>query len=137
MTTPGAEILPRNPAGATSAGMDTPSHPVPAVTTITPREERAFWRKLARVAARVTFAEDLVAAFYCAIDGRTPGYVRATLLGALAYFVLPADAVPDIVLALGFVDDASVLAAAVAAVGGHLRPEHREAAKERLDRLLG
>ena len=114
--------------------MDTPTHPVPAVWT--PREERRFWKKLARVVARVSFAEDLVAAFYCAVDGRTPTYVRATLLGALAYFVLPTDAVPDVLLALGFVDDASVLAAAIAAVGSHLRPEHREAARERLDRLL-
>ena len=114
--------------------MDEPAHPLPVVWA--PREERRFWKKLARVVARVTFAEDLVAALYCAVDRQTPTYVRATLLGALAYFVLPTDAVPDVLLALGFVDDASVLAAAVAAVGRHLRPEHRVAARERLDRLL-
>jgi uncharacterized membrane protein YkvA (DUF1232 family) len=118
-------------AGADSAG--TANLPVP----FTPKDERRFWRKLARAIGRISFAEDLVAAFYCALDRQTPGYVRATLLGAVAYFVLPADAVPDILAAVGFTDDAAVLAAAVAAVGRHMREEHREAARKRLDQLLG
>jgi uncharacterized membrane protein YkvA (DUF1232 family) len=119
--------------------MDTPESALPVPVDApdwTPRDERAFWKKLARVVARVSFAEDLVAALYCALDRQTPGYVRATLLGALAYFLLPADTIPDFLMVLGFTDDAAVLAAAVAAVGRHLRPEHREAARERLDRLL-
>lgn len=110
---------------------------MPAVpSTWTPSDERRFWKKLVRVVARITFAEDLVAAFYCAVDAATPTYVRATLLGALAYFVLPIDAVPDVIVVLGFTDDAAVLAAAITAVGRHIRPEHREAARKRLDQLL-
>ena len=85
--------------------------------------------------ARIPFAEDLLAAYFCAIDRNTPTYVRAVLLGAVAYFVLPADMIPDLLAPLGFTDDASVIAAALAAVGGHLRPQHRDAARERLDRL--
>lgn len=99
-----------------------------------PKPER-FWRKLARTLARIPFAEDLVAAYVCAMDRQTPTYVRAVLLGAVAYFVLPADAVPDILAGLGFTDDASVIAAAIAAVGRHLTPEHRAEARARLDRL--
>ena len=128
----------RAAAASTFPVMDTPDAalPVPvAAPDWTPRDERTFWRKLARVAARVPFAEDLVAALYCALDRQTPGYVRATLLGALAYFLLPADTIPDFMVVLGFTDDAAVLAAAIAAVGRHLRPKHREAARERLDRL--
>ena len=99
-----------------------------------PRPER-FWRKLARALTRIPFAEDLVAAYVCALDRETPTYVRAVLFGAVAYFVLPADAVPDILAGLGFTDDASVIAAAVAAVGSHLAPRHREQARRRLDQL--
>lgn len=99
-----------------------------------PNEER-FWKKLKRVLARIPFAEDLVAAYYCAADPETPGYVRAVLLGAVAYFVLPIDMVPDILAGLGFTDDASVLAAAVAAVGRHLQPCHRERARKALDHI--
>ncbi len=57
------------------------------------------------------------------------------LLGAIAYFVLPADMIPDILAGLGFTDDASVLAAAIAAVGRHIRPHHRIRARTRLDLL--
>jgi uncharacterized membrane protein YkvA (DUF1232 family) len=102
-----------------------------------PPDEKRFWKKLKRVIARVPFAEDLVAAYYCASDPSTPGYVRAVLLGAVAYFVLPLDMVPDILAGLGFTDDASVLAAAVAAVGRHLQTEHRELARRALERLAG
>lgn len=104
------------------------------VTSEPPDDER-FWKKLKRVLTRIPFAEDLVAAYYCAADPETPGYVRAVLLGAIAYFVLPIDMVPDILAGLGFTDDASVLAAAVAAVGRHLRPCHREQARRALDHI--
>ena len=52
---------------------------------------RSFWKKLRGLAARLPFAEDLIAAHYCAFDRRTPLHVKAALVGALAYFVLPAD----------------------------------------------
>jgi len=41
-------------------------------------------------------------AFYCATDSATPLPIRATLMGALAYFILPFDAIPDILLGLGY-----------------------------------
>lgn len=98
-----------------------------------PPDERRFWQKLRRTVARVPFAEDLLAAYFCAVDRNTPAYVRAILCGAIAYFVLPADMIPDVLAPLGFTDDASVIAAAIAAVGRHLGPEHRDAARARLD----
>ena len=95
-----------------------------------------FWKKLVRVVTRVGFADDLLAAFYCAMDRRTPAYARGVLLGALAYFVLPTDAIPDVIAGLGFTDDASVLMAAITMLGRHITPEHRRAAQDRLDSLL-
>jgi uncharacterized membrane protein YkvA (DUF1232 family) len=100
-----------------------------------PPDEKRLWAKIRRVLARIPFAEDVVAAYYCALDRDTPGYVRAVLFGALAYFLLPTDMVPDVLAGLGFTDDASVIAAAIAAVGRHLEPRHREQARERLERL--
>ena len=98
-------------------------------------DERRFWTKLRRVLARIPFAEDLLAGYYCALDRDTPTRVRAVLLGAIAYFVLPADAVPDLFVGLGFTDDAAVIAAALTAVGRHLQPRHRSRARESLERL--
>ncbi|RMF00338.1 MAG: DUF1232 domain-containing protein, partial [Alphaproteobacteria bacterium] len=88
----------------------------------------AFWKKMARFAGRIPFAEDAVAAYYCALDPHTPARVRATLLAALAYFILPLDGIPDFLLGLGFSDDAAVLAAAVSMVARHITPLHRAAA---------
>jgi len=96
---------------------------------------RNFWRKTRRVAARIPFAGELLAAYYCAFDRTTPLQVKATLVGAIAYFVLPLDALPDVMPALGFTDDAAVLFAAVKLVASHIRPEHRDAARGALDRI--
>jgi uncharacterized membrane protein YkvA (DUF1232 family) len=100
------------------------------------RVRRGFWSKVKRVAARLPFAEDLLAAYYCAFDRATPIQVKAALLGALAYFVLPVDLIPDILPVLGYADDAAVLAAALRLVATHIRPEHREAARQALARDL-
>lgn len=94
-----------------------------------------FMGRLKRVAKRIPFAEDLMAAWFCARDPATPRRVRLTLLAALGYFVLPVDALPDIMPLLGFTDDAAVIAAAIAAVAGSIRPEHRERAKQALAEL--
>ncbi|HEY2756000.1 MAG TPA: YkvA family protein [Pseudolabrys sp.] len=97
---------------------------------------RDFWRKLRGIAARLPFAQDLLAAYYCAFDRETPLAVKASLIGALAYFVLPADAIPDVLPVIGFTDDAAVLATAIKLVSNHIRPEHRAAAKDKLDALV-
>ena len=93
---------------------------------------RNFWPKLKSVARAVPFAEDAVAAYYCAMDRDTPTHVRATLIGALAYFIVPFDMVPDFIPVAGFLDDASILAAALASVRMHMTDRHREAARRAL-----
>ena len=97
---------------------------------------RGFWSKLRRFAATLPFAEDLLAAYYCAFDRDTPRHVQAALIGALAYFVLPFDIIPDMMPVLGFTDDAAVLATAVKLVSSHMRPEHRDAARQAIARGL-
>jgi uncharacterized membrane protein YkvA (DUF1232 family) len=94
-----------------------------------------FWSKLRSSVARVPFAEDAVASYYCATDPSTPTKTKAILLGALAYFVMPVDAVPDFVALLGFTDDAALLMAAIQTVRAHMRPDHYDRARETLARL--
>lgn len=97
--------------------------------------QRRFWRKLRALAARLPFAEDLLAAHYCAFDRQTPLRVKAALVGALAYFVLPSDVIPDVLPLIGYTDDAAVLAAAIKLVASHITPDHHEAARRTLERL--
>ncbi|MCL2714278.1 MAG: YkvA family protein [Alphaproteobacteria bacterium] len=93
-----------------------------------------FWRKLKGVAAKLPFVEDLLAAYYCAFDKTTPRRVQLALLGAIAYFILPFDIIPDMLPVLGYTDDAAVLAAALKLVAGHIKPEHYSAARAALQR---
>ena len=97
------------------------------------RTRRKLLPKLLRVAGRIPFADDLASAYYCALDPETPGKVKLVLFAALGYFVLPVDAIPDVLTGLGFTDDAIVLATALGIVGAHIREPHRQAAR----RLLG
>jgi uncharacterized membrane protein YkvA (DUF1232 family) len=95
---------------------------------------KSFWDKLRKTLGRIPFIEDALAAYYCASDKATPLYVRAVLMGALAYFIIPSDVIPDFIVGLGFTDDASVLAAAMAAVHTALKPDHYDAARRFLDK---
>lgn len=109
------------------------------VSSLERREQKVraeFWDKLKRVAGRLPFVDDLVAAYYCSMDVDTPLKVRATLLGALAYFILPIDIVPDFIAGVGYGDDAAVLAAAISLVSAHIRPTHRLAAAKALGKDL-
>lgn len=99
------------------------------------RVESGFWPKLKASLARLPFAEELVAAYLCAFDRRTPLRVRGILLAALGYFVLPVDTIPDVFLGLGFTDDAAVIAAALAVVRSAVTQEHRAEARAILARL--
>ncbi|WP_237153246.1 YkvA family protein [Oryzibacter oryziterrae] len=99
------------------------------------REERVrkgFWRTVAKAAGRIPFMDEVVAAYFCALDPATPLRVRAILLAALAYFVMPFDVVPDMLLGIGFTDDLTVLAAAIASVRSSMTDSHRAAARTAL-----
>jgi uncharacterized membrane protein YkvA (DUF1232 family) len=99
--------------------------------------ERKFWDKLRKYIRQVPFVDDLIAAYYCAIDPATPLHVKAVLFGALAYFILPIDLVPDFIAWIGFTDDAAVLYAALRTIAPHIKDSHRRQAKAAIDRLAG
>ncbi|RPI11813.1 MAG: DUF1232 domain-containing protein, partial [Acidobacteriales bacterium] len=71
--------------------------------------KRAFWPKLKRIGAKVPFVKEAVAMYFCALDPDTPLKAKGIALAALAYFVLPVDAIPDVIAAVGFTDDAAVI----------------------------
>jgi uncharacterized membrane protein YkvA (DUF1232 family) len=96
------------------------------------RVRRKFWATFRKAVRYIPFAEDLVAAYYCALDPATPHRVRAVLLAALAYFILPFDSIPDLLAGIGFSDDVTVLVATIALVRAHITPAHRKAARDML-----
>ncbi|MEM9734903.1 MAG: YkvA family protein [Pseudomonadota bacterium] len=100
------------------------------------REEevkRKFWSKFRTTAARLPFAEDVAAAYFCATDSNTPIRAKGTLLAALAYFIMPLDMLPDVIAFLGFTDDFAVLTMAFSTLRQHITDEHREMAREAVE----
>ncbi|HEY2033337.1 MAG TPA: YkvA family protein [Rhizomicrobium sp.] len=112
---------------------DPATYQLPAIIARNERiVEKSFWRKLRKLAGHVPFAEDLAAAYYCAVDPATPSRVKGVLFAALAYFVIPFDAIPDFIAGLGFTDDAAVLAMAIGIVSRHITDDHRSRARHAL-----
>lgn len=96
------------------------------------RVRRDFWVTVRKAAGSIPFMDEVVAAYYCALDRETPLRVRASLLGALGYFVLPLDGIPDFILGFGFTDDAAVIMGVLALMRAHITDEHRSAARKAL-----
>ncbi|MBS1181961.1 MAG: hypothetical protein H6Q99_1841 [Proteobacteria bacterium] len=99
------------------------------------RVRSRFWKTVRKAISAIPFIDEVVAAYYCALDPATPTAVRATLFAALTYFVMPLDVLPDFVLGLGFSDDITVLVTAISMVRRHIGDRHRAAARTALGRL--
>lgn len=126
-----------DPADAKKGGPLDPSRAlVPHVMRLNEqRVTRGFWPKMRKVAAHVPFASEALAVWYCARDDETPVAAKGMMFAALAYFVMPFDAIPDVIAGIGYTDDAAVFMAMLALVGKHLKPRHRAAARQAVDRL--
>lgn len=88
-----------------------------------------FTAKAKRYFSRMPLAQETVAMYFCLLDPATPLWVKGTAAAALAYFVMPLDAIPDLLPLVGMSDDAGVLAAALAALASHITAEHRARAR--------
>lgn len=98
-----------------------------------------FWKKIKRVAAKLTRdgLEHALMLYYAAQQPETPKWAKATVYGALAYFVLPIDSIPDITPVVGYSDDLLILTAAVTTIAAHINDEVRRLARTRLVSLIG
>ena len=120
-----------------------PKEPLDPAKALTPiairvneqRVARSFWPKFRKVASKVPFAADALSVYYAARDPLTPIASKGMMLAALAYFILPADAIPDIIPGLGFTDDAAVFGALIGLLGRTLKPHHKAAAQGLLERF--
>ncbi len=75
--------------------------------------------------------------YYAAQREDTPRWAKATIIGALGYFIAPLDAIADITPVVGFADDLGVLALALATVAGQIDEEVRGKAAARLEKWFG
>jgi len=98
--------------------------------------ENSFWDKVTNVAktAGKEVIEKALTLFYYAKDSDTPSKDKVIVFGALGYFILPIDVIPDALLPLGFTDDLGVIVAAYNALAKNITNEHKQKAKEQCDR---
>ena len=109
---------------------------VPSVQRVNEmRVQKGFWPKIRRTASRIPFAANALSVWFAARDPETPTAAKGIMLGALAYFVLPIDAIPDIFAGIGFTDDAAVITALIATLGANIKRRHKDQADAALERL--
>lgn len=101
--------------------------------------EENFWSKLFRYAkaAGRQLVESALCLYYAAQHPEMPAWARSTAFGALAYFIMPVDAVPDFVPTAGFADDLTVLLAALALVAAYITDDVVRRAKQKAAHIFG
>ncbi len=90
--------------------------------------DESFLNYAKRFVGKVPFMKDVLALYFCMVDMQTPIYAKGMVAAALTYFLSPADAIPDIVAAIGFTDDATVIAVTLRTLSAHVTREHRQQA---------
>ena len=101
--------------------------------------DKGFWKKLqryARLAGREVVEKALLL-YYAMQEEKAPAWAKATIAGALGYFIVPTDAIIDLTPAVGYADDLGVLALAVAAVATYINDDVRRKAADKMRDWFG
>ena len=100
-------------------------------------DEKTFWRKMKGSVKKA--GEEIavmgIKSWLAMADSNTSVRHKAILGGALAYFVLPTDMVPDLLAGVGFTDDMAALTLAANSVGNAITKEHEAQAREKLNSM--
>lgn len=101
--------------------------------------DNKLWKKLRKVAQKVgrKAVYYVLVLYYLARDPKVPSGMKLKILGALGYFILPLDFIPDVLLGLGFTDDLAALAWALFKIRKYITPEIKQKARERLREWFG
>lgn len=92
------------------------------INEATEEVESKLWVKLEKVGKKISFAKDLMALFRYLVDNHVSWHRKAIVAGALIYFIVPLDAIPDLAPLFGYMDDLGVIAATLKFLGSELIP---------------
>jgi uncharacterized membrane protein YkvA (DUF1232 family) len=88
--------------------------------------EENFWAKVEKVGKKLSFAKDIKALFNYFSDKSIPWYRKSIVLGALIYFIVPIDSIPDVAPLVGYLDDLGVITAVIKYLGSELTQYYDE-----------
>lgn len=101
--------------------------------------DQNFWDKLRKFASQAgrEVVEKALTLYYAAQRPETPLWAKTVIYSALAYFILPTDAIPDLTPIAGYADDLGALAAALMTVAMCITPDVKRNAKQKLEDWFG
>lgn len=102
--------------------------------------DNRFWKKVERVAKKVgaTVLLPVFTLYYTLQDEKVPVKHKAYIIGALGYFILPVDLIPDGILpVIGFTDDIAVMTLVINLIKDNITPEIKARANGRVAEIMG
>lgn len=101
--------------------------------------EANLWKKIGSVAkiAGIKTLYMVLLLYYVLMDDATPTKYKAMIIGALGYFILPVDVLPDFVPMVGYSDDLAALSGVLYAVIKSVSPQIKAQAKAKLTDWFG
>ncbi|MDL4842372.1 YkvA family protein [Aquibacillus sp. LR5S19] len=98
-----------------------------------------YWNKIQKFSKKAgsTVVYAVLILYYTLQKPEIPLKVKITIAGALGYFILPLDLIPDVALGVGFVDDLAVITAALFQVAMFIDDEIKLKAKDKLTKWFG
>ena len=97
--------------------------------------ETGFWKKVLDFSSKAgkSLIKKVLLLFYVLKDDDTPPWAKTVIYGALGYFILPLDGIPDFIPYIGFSDDLTAIVTALTLVSSHIKKEHKQKADEKLN----
>ncbi len=101
-------------------------------------KERLFWKKLKKYLLQIgkDLVEEALTLYYCLKDPQTPNGVKITIICALGYLIMPIDLIPDLLVPVGFIDDAAAIALVIKNSRENIRDAHRKSAHAKCQELF-
>lgn len=102
--------------------------------------DNRFWKKVERVAKKVgaTVLLPVFTLYYMLQDDKVSLQHKAYIVGALGYFILPIDLIPDGILpVIGFTDDIAVMTLVLKLVKDSITPEIKARANAWVSEIIG
>jgi uncharacterized membrane protein YkvA (DUF1232 family) len=84
--------------------------------------EENLWTKVERIGKKISFAKDIKALYNYMTDPSVAWYRKSIVIGALVYFIMPIDSIPDLAPLIGYLDDLGVITAVLKYMGSELIP---------------
>lgn len=101
--------------------------------------ETSLWDKITNFAKNAgrELIELVLQLYYTMQAPETPAWAKTVIIGALGYFIFPADAIPDVVPVAGYSDDIGAITMALGTVASYVTQEIKKQAADQVEKLFG